>query len=402
MTTPTIIPGPFDNLEFSREIGEAIAAQLSLRWPDARSVCDVGGRSRRVLDSLGDRSVTNSVIFEDLGSIDTSRQYDLVTALGAGDHVPESSAADLVAKIAKLGNHIVFSAASPGLLVGGAQNEQWPSYWVEMFAQHGFVADDAMRKQLWDDKTVPVWLRQNLITFSRDEPSQRQPGSFNVVHPDVLSVCNNRIEGLNADNQRLLNNWLDKTKPFPPQEVHWCRIVMNQEVKKLMERLDRANLSALEISGNGWQSFGFKEYAIAAYPAFDITKQVAVKSGGELFDVVICEQVLEHVTTPWTAVKNMWSSLKEGGYLLVTTPFFIRVHPAPKDFSRWTEDGLRGLFEYAGFQSQNIETGSWGNRLCVTANFTGMVYRAEVYDPYAHSLANEPDVPIMVWAFARK
>ena len=187
-----------------------------------------------------------------------------------------------------------------------------------------------------------------------------------------------------------------------PPNTHWCRIVMDRETRRLMGEINFSDLSALEISGAAWRNFGFKDYTVAFYPEFDVSKQIAVKAGGELVDVVIAEQVMEHVPMPWMAAQSMYRSLNPGGYLLVTTPFFIRVHGHPNDYTRWTESGLINLLEFGGFSRADVHTGSWGNRACVNANFTGSVYRGEPYDPAIHSLDNEPDVPLMVWAFAKK
>ncbi len=184
--------------------------------------------------------------------------------------------------------------------------------------------------------------------------------------------------------------------------THWCRIVMDRETRRLMRQINYADMCALEISGAAWHDFGFKEYAVAVYPGFDVSKQIAVKSDGGPFDVVIAEQVMEHVPMPWIAAQSMYRSLSSGGYLLITVPFFIRVHGHPNDYTRWTESGLVNLLEYGGFAPQNIHTGSWGNRACVNGNFKGSVYRGEPYDATQHSLENEPDVPLMVWAFAKK
>jgi hypothetical protein len=183
---------------------------------------------------------------------------------------------------------------------------------------------------------------------------------------------------------------------------HWCRIVMDRETKQLMGGIDYRNMSALEISGAAWRDFGFKDYTVAVYPEFDVSKHIATKPDGSKFDVVIAEQVMEHVPTPWVAVAGMHASLADGGYLLLTVPFFIRVHGHPNDYTRWTENGLRNMLEWAGFKSENIRTGSWGNRACVNANFKGSVWRGEPYDAANHSLENEPDVPLMVWVFAKK
>jgi len=47
---------------------------------------------------------------------------------------------------------------------------------------------------------------------------------------------------------------------------------------------------------------------------------------------------------------------------------------------------------------ENIVTESWGNRACIKANWP----RWQVYQSWRHSLKNEPEYPIVVWALARK
>ena len=59
------------------------------------------------------------------------------------------------------------------------------------------------------------------------------------------------------------------------------------------------------------------------------------------YDVVLCEQVLEHVVDPWRAAKTLHDLCVPGGHVVVSTPFLIRVHPTPLDLWRFTEDGLR-------------------------------------------------------------
>jgi len=72
------------------------------------------------------------------------------------------------------------------------------------------------------------------------------------------------------------------------------------------------------------------------------------------------------------------------------------VHNVPIDCNRWTELGLSYLLQEGGFAQDDIQTASWGNRACVRANFRRWRKRG------FGSLRNEPDFPVMVWAFARK
>jgi len=60
-------------------------------------------------------------------------------------------------------------------------------------------------------------------------------------------------------------------------------------------------------------------------------------------DTLLCTGVLEHVSDPNVAVQEMYRVLKFEGRVFMETPFIQSVHAAPKDFCRWTPDGLRKL-----------------------------------------------------------
>jgi SAM-dependent methyltransferase len=179
------------------------------------------------------------------------------------------------------------------------------------------------------------------------------------------------------------------------REQHWCRVVMDRETAKLIGELDVATKDCLEISGTKWRTTGFQSYRTADYPEYDVCARPFER---EAFDVVIAEQVLEHVLWPYRAVRHVFDSLRPGGVFLVTTPFLLRVHKVPVDCSRWTELGLKHLFAEGGFELDTVRTGSWGNRACVKSNFRQWTK----WLSWFHSLRNEPDFPVVVWALARK
>jgi len=182
-----------------------------------------------------------------------------------------------------------------------------------------------------------------------------------------------------------------------PAGIHWCRVVMSRECDAFVDRLDTRNLACLEISGGGgrWENREWRSYRTTEYPDYDICTEPL---DGE-WDVVIAEQVLEHVPDPQRAVDNMYRMLRPGGVLLITTPFMIKGHPSPYDFSRWTADGIRGLLARSGFSRMTVD--SWGNRKCLIADMTDD-NEWTFYRPGFHSLKNEPRFPIVVWAFAHK
>lgn len=178
-------------------------------------------------------------------------------------------------------------------------------------------------------------------------------------------------------------------------ERQWLRIAMNEDIERTVLGLEPASRSVLEISGDRWATKPwFKSYRGVDYPEFDICADVL----DGRFDLIFAEQVFEHVLWPYRAGRNVFAMLSDGGVFVVGTPFLVKLHQHPYDCSRWSEMGLRCLLVECGFEESKITTRSWGNRSCVRANFS----RWQTFRPGWHSLENEPDFPVMVWAFAVK
>jgi len=97
------------------------------------------------------------------------RTFDLVMSLEVAGRLPEESAAGFVESLAGLGPVVLFSAAVPGQGGAGHLNEQWPSYWVRHFADHGFTVVDCLRDRIWNDPRIEWRYRQNLLLFVGEE-----------------------------------------------------------------------------------------------------------------------------------------------------------------------------------------------------------------------------------------
>ncbi len=135
---------------------------------------------------------------------------------------------------------------------------------------------------------------------------------------------------------------------------------------------------------------------MAQYPDYDICMGPLAQ---EQFDLVIAEQVFEHILRPDLAAAHVYQMLRPGGYFIISTPFLVKVHEAPLDLYRWTEHGIRQLLETTGFTV--LSSGSWGNLECLFADMNpGQSWTS--YDPGRHSLHNDPQFAIVVWAFAEK
>jgi hypothetical protein len=122
----------------------------------------------------------------DLETEDPSVAAELAVCLEVAEHLPWTRAASFVRALCEIAPTILFSAAIPGQGGTGHKNEQWPAYWVELFADNGYQCSGALRHQIWEDDRVENWYRQNLIVASR-EP-QAYPELFDTPMAKVLPL----------------------------------------------------------------------------------------------------------------------------------------------------------------------------------------------------------------------
>ena len=76
------------------------------------------------------------------------------------------------------------------------------------------------------------------------------------------------------------------------------------------------------------------------------------------FDVVLCTEVLEHLTNPRQTLEEFCRVLKPGGILLLTVPFLHGEHETPHDHYRFTRYCLAKLLDEAGFEVERLESRS--------------------------------------------
>jgi SAM-dependent methyltransferase len=175
-----------------------------------------------------------------------------------------------------------------------------------------------------------------------------------------------------------------------PPLRQYAREVMNRDIAAWLAGLDAGALDAVEVSGRSRADHGWKSFTSLAYPDFDL---VSSEPPGQ-YDVVFCEQVLEHVPDVDAAVGTLRRLTRPGGHILVSTPFLVRIHGAPHDYWRFTPLGLQTLLERHGLVVEEIR--SWGNRAAVTSNLR----RWSFYRPW-RSLRDNEKLPVVVWAVAR-
>lgn len=148
--------------------------------------------------------------------LSVDRRFDLAVCLEMAEHVPHEVSEQLVGGLVSLAPVILFSAAIP--LQGGSHhiNEQWPAYWQERFATHGYIPVDPIRYAVWNDSRVSFFYAQNILMYVQKDKLESYPelkrmhdAGFNqalpLVHPHLFMYY--------AERWRMMVPFLGKLSP---------------------------------------------------------------------------------------------------------------------------------------------------------------------------------------------
>lgn len=140
--------------------------------------------------------------YQDLqGSIRVREEkFDLLVCVEVAEHLPVERADTFVADLVLHSESVIFGAAIPNQGGTGHVNEQWPDYWAEKFAKHGYVQLDIFRSELWDAADVMGWYSQNTFLYvkegSKFHDELRRRGAMDqprlptrVIHPTIFALA---------------------------------------------------------------------------------------------------------------------------------------------------------------------------------------------------------------------
>jgi hypothetical protein len=118
-----------------------------------------------------------------------NRRFDLVICLEVAEHLRPSCSEILIASLVEHGDTILFSAACPNQPGQHHVNCQWPEYWQKLFNLKGYTCSDSIRWQMWSDKRIEPWYRQNTFFAVRaPDTAGKEKRIISVVHPDMMPV----------------------------------------------------------------------------------------------------------------------------------------------------------------------------------------------------------------------
>ena len=183
-----------------------VLADRFIEWFHPRHVVDVGcgeghlvkafrDRGVKALGFDGDPSPGVDMVFNlaDPAAYQPSigdEKADLAVSLEVGEHLPDEASRVLVSWLCEHARTVAFSAALPKQGGPNHINERPPAYWVERFAEHGYVGSGGYRWLIWDDDRIEGWYRNNLLVFKPEDAWMRvdqddpmPDGCPYVIHP---------------------------------------------------------------------------------------------------------------------------------------------------------------------------------------------------------------------------
>jgi len=129
---------------------------------------------------------------------------------------------------------------------------------------------------------------------------------------------------------------LKRLKPPSPS------LNLSNKIKNLLDE----NKMILDL-GSGERRLGKEVISLDVfpYPNVDIVGNAdTLPFKNEIFDIIICQAVLEHVSNPQVVVKEIYRVLKKEGLVYAEIPFLQGFHPDPTDYQRYTIQGIEYLF----------------------------------------------------------
>jgi SAM-dependent methyltransferase len=94
------------------------------------------------------------------------KKFDLAICLEVAEHLPVSAAGTFIESLTSHSDFILFSAAIPGQGGQNHLNEQWPSYWQDLFRKKNYFPCDILRSRFWNNDQVEWWYSQNTVIYS--------------------------------------------------------------------------------------------------------------------------------------------------------------------------------------------------------------------------------------------
>ena len=143
----------------------------------------------------------------------------------------------------------------------------------------------------------------------------------------------------------------------------------------------------LYIGGAGSKPDGYVNIDLFCLPGVDIAadaERLPFRAG--LFQRVECDAVLEHVRDPAAVMREIERVLAPGGYAHLVTPFCHPFHEYPRDYRRFTLDGLKELAGSLEVVAEGWRTGPTSTLLVFVLEYVKLLLPWKAWRVIAHGV----------------
>ena len=141
----------------------------------------------------------------------------------------------------------------------------------------------------------------------------------------------------------------------------------------------------LYVGGAGNHVPGYVNIDLFGLPRVDLVCSVeALPFRDNVFARVECDAVLEHVENPNAAVDEIHRCLKGGGLAHFVVPFCHPFHEYPRDFRRYTPDGIRRLLREFEIVDTGWRSGPTATWLVFTLEYVKSWFRSKWWRRLTH------------------
>ena len=143
----------------------------------------------------------------------------------------------------------------------------------------------------------------------------------------------------------------------------------------------------LYIGGGGCVVDGYINLDIFPMVGVDVVADAArLPFGDSVFQRVECDAVLEHVPDADRVMREIERVLEPGGYAHVVTPFCHPFHEYPKDYRRFTPDGLSAMAGKLEVVATGWRTGPTATMLVFTLEYVKLLLPWRWWRVVAHGV----------------
>jgi SAM-dependent methyltransferase len=143
----------------------------------------------------------------------------------------------------------------------------------------------------------------------------------------------------------------------------------------------------LYIGGAGRRVEGYVNLDLFAVPGVDVAADAEVLPfPSDMFQRVECDAVLEHVRDPIRVMQEIERVLAPGGYAHLVTPFCHPFHEYPKDYRRFTLDGLKEIACGMEVVAEGWRTGPTATLLVFMIEYVKLLLPFQVWRAISHGV----------------